>query len=99
MTETHDTSGSLSPVDERNLRAAMDAARSSVRSGEGPFGADVAGPDGLPILRTAPHLWGHPRRFHFYLDLMHFSAEGHEALAQALFDELRKTDLLEGGVA
>lgn len=61
--------------------------------------ADVAGPRGLPILRAAPHLWGHPRRFHFYLDLMHFSAEGHEALAQALFDELRKTDLLEGGAA
>ncbi|MUM76619.1 hypothetical protein GKC30_03110 [Pseudodesulfovibrio sp. F-1] len=58
--------------------------------------ADVAGPRDLPILRTAPRLWGHPRRFHFYLDLMHFSAEGHEALAQALFDELQKNDLLEG---
>lgn len=61
--------------------------------------ADVAEPRGLPVLRTGPHLWGHPRRFHLYLDLMHLSAEGHEALAQALFDELLTTDLLAGASA
>ncbi|WP_285905370.1 nucleoside deaminase [Pseudodesulfovibrio pelocollis] len=50
MTHTHDTSGPLSPVDERNLRAAMDAARASALSGEGPFGAVVAGPDGVAVM-------------------------------------------------
>ncbi|WP_285905369.1 SGNH/GDSL hydrolase family protein [Pseudodesulfovibrio pelocollis] len=59
----------------------------------------VAGPRGLPVLRTGPHLWSHPRRFHLYLDLVHLTAEGHEALAQAMFEELRKTDLLEGEAA
>lgn len=50
MTRTHDVSGLLSPVDERNLRAAMDTARAAIIAGEGPFGAVVAGPDGAIVM-------------------------------------------------
>jgi tRNA(Arg) A34 adenosine deaminase TadA len=50
MINAHDTFEPLSSVDERNLRASMDAATASVRSGEGPFGAVVAGPDGVIVM-------------------------------------------------
>ncbi|ADU63852.1 MAG: nucleoside deaminase [Pseudodesulfovibrio sp.] len=50
MTKTQGKLGTLAPIDEQNLRAAMDAATASARSGEGPFGAVVAGPDGMVVM-------------------------------------------------
>ncbi|MUM76620.1 hypothetical protein GKC30_03115 [Pseudodesulfovibrio sp. F-1] len=46
----HDTSVPLSSADRRNLKAALDAAWASALSGEGPFGAVVAGPDGVVVM-------------------------------------------------
>lgn len=50
MKRAHDAPRPLSPVDERNLKAAMDVARAAIASGEGPFGAVVAGPDGTVLM-------------------------------------------------
>jgi hypothetical protein len=51
----------------------------------------------LPLLRTAPHIWEHPSRYQLYLDLLHFNADGHAAIAEALFVELEK-EFFKGGV-
>lgn len=55
----------------------------------------VAWPNDLPVLHTAPHFWNHPRRFQLYLDIMHFNADGHEVYAQALWRELCDKNILE----
>ncbi|UZP68120.1 SGNH/GDSL hydrolase family protein [Desulfovibrio mangrovi] len=59
--------------------------------------AQVAAPKGLPVLRTAPHVWRHPLRYRLYLDLVHFNAEGHEVLGDAFFNELCSHGLLQKG--
>lgn len=59
----------------------------------------VAKPAGLPMLRTATHIWAHPRRYQLFLDIVHFNADGHRAIAEALFTELEAKNLLSGDKA
>jgi len=61
--------------------------------------AQVAEPIGVPMLRTAPRIWAHPRRYQLYLDIVHFNGEGHQAIAEALFAELEANGILSGGAA
>lgn len=51
-------------------------------------------PEGLPVLRMAPYIWEHPRRYQMFIDIVHFNAEGHEAYAQALFSELLDKNII-----
>jgi hypothetical protein len=54
----------------------------------------VAEPLGLPLLRLSSHIWQHPRRYHLFLDLVHFNEQGQGVVAKAFYEELVKSGLL-----
>ncbi|MBI9091707.1 MAG: hypothetical protein JEZ12_21060 [Desulfobacterium sp.] len=57
----------------------------------------LAEPAGLPVLKVSSHIWQHPDRYHLFLDLVHFNEHGHAVFAQALYDELVASRLLNKG--
>lgn len=57
----------------------------------------IAKPLGLPVLRLSSHIWQHPRRYHLFLDLVHFNEQGQGVVAQAFYEELVRSGLLTSG--
>ncbi|GAU08535.1 hypothetical protein [Desulfoplanes formicivorans] len=91
----------VNPEDEAKLSAIQSNWRfyidkwSTIQFALQDFAVDrFAVPEGLPVLRLAPYIWKHPRRYQMFIDIVHFNAEGHTVYAQALYNELRDKKII-----
>ncbi len=57
----------------------------------------IAIPLKLPVLRLRPHILKKENHYLLYSDLVHFNEKGHKALAEAMYAELLKNNLLNDG--